>query len=152
MGFVSRLQSFQASHNRFVKRIHTFRIPLPPWGVTVMKFVYFSTPVFAGYQAYLYALESSEAKWASKRGVVGAGVGVEGNSNTVHLFGKDRKVGAGGVGGGGHLVESNAEEQRRIMRGLERVLKASGGGGAEKKGQEGTRRAGKEGGLKKNFE
>eukprot|EP00520_Triparma_pacifica_P008279 CAMPEP_0118662366 /NCGR_PEP_ID=MMETSP0785-20121206/16793_1 /TAXON_ID=91992 /ORGANISM="Bolidomonas pacifica, Strain CCMP 1866" /LENGTH=72 /DNA_ID=CAMNT_0006555905 /DNA_START=96 /DNA_END=311 /DNA_ORIENTATION=- len=65
--FITRLREFQAAHRRFVKKVHNTRIPLPPWGVTVMKFVYFSIPCFLGYQSYLYSQSQSNLKWAARK-------------------------------------------------------------------------------------
>lgn len=43
------LRKLNAKHEALKKKIHAFRLPLPKWGVTVMKFVYFSIPLVFGY-------------------------------------------------------------------------------------------------------
>ena len=84
-----------------------------------MKCVYFAIPMFVGYQCYVYSQEQSEAKWGSKK----AAFDSVKSGNRAHILGKERKVGAGGVGGGVHLIDSSGEEQVKLMKGLDRVLK-----------------------------
>ena len=113
------ITNFNIPPSLTVLQVHNTRFPLPPWGVQVMKCVYFSIPMFAGYQCYVYSQEQSEAKWGSRK----AAYDSLKSANRVAILGKERTVGAGGVGGGVYLVDSSGEEQVRLMKGLDRVLK-----------------------------
>lgn len=47
-GEMEKLREFGRRHEELKKRIHSFRIPLPPWGVNVMRAVYISIPLLVG--------------------------------------------------------------------------------------------------------
>lgn len=49
-------------------QVHSYRYPLPRWGVTAMKFVYFSIPVVGGYGVMKWCESISEQKWGNIKG------------------------------------------------------------------------------------
>ena len=52
--------TFHKKHERLKNYVHNgFRYPLPPWGRTLMGFVYFSLPVLGGYHVMQWAISKS---------------------------------------------------------------------------------------------
>lgn len=54
-----------ARHAALKHKIHTTKIILPPWGVKVMKVVYFSVPVAGGYVVMQWATSRADRNLAS---------------------------------------------------------------------------------------
>jgi hypothetical protein len=51
---------FHKRHEHVKNYVHNgFRYPLPPWGRTIMGFVYFSLPVIGGYHVMQWAISKS---------------------------------------------------------------------------------------------
>eukprot|EP00934_Nitzschia_sp_Nitz4_P001135 Nitzschia sp. Nitz4//scaffold14_size191712//94631//95325//NITZ4_001722-RA/size191712-snap-gene-0.153-mRNA-1//-1//CDS//3329536924//1135//frame0 len=130
-----KFQDLNDAHTRFVHKVHTaWRYPLPPWGRAVMGFVYFSIPVIVGYNISTYAVSISEATVQERFSQIDTNHSVQGlgDKRIVHQeSGEDggepnvvtQQVGAGGWGGGVHLVTSDQETQEINRVNLERFLK-----------------------------
>ena len=54
------IKDLSARHERLKKRIHSFRIPLGPFGQRVMGVVYFSIPLILGY--YIMEATTNQSK------------------------------------------------------------------------------------------
>ena len=124
--------AFHLAHERLKHTVHTaWRMPLPPWGRAVMGFVYFSLPVIGGYQVALWAISKSEETVEERLGSDGATTSsqtIQGLGDKKIVQGEDgstqvEKVGAGGWGGGVHLVTSDKETQDINRINLERFLR-----------------------------
>lgn len=120
----SALRHFNEKHEKVKHTVHTaWRYPLPRWGRFVMGCIYFSFPVVGGYAVMQWAISKS---WESigERGEKLQRKRVEGRGDVATLEdGTERRIGAGGFGMGVHLAQSNAEDQARNRRMLERFFK-----------------------------
>ena len=136
---MSWLRKLSARHERIKEFIHDgFRYPLPKYGQYFMGFVYFSIPVISGWYVMQWAISKSHQSIGyygenlPSKSVQGVGdqrpvvrtrtaesmtsaTSEEGNglnTETNHVI-EYQKVGAGGWGGGVHLVVSDEEEQKK---------------------------------------
>jgi hypothetical protein len=58
--FMNAYLAFHKRHESVKNYVHNgFRYPLPPWGRTLMGFVYFSLPVIGGYHVMQWAISKS---------------------------------------------------------------------------------------------
>ena len=53
-------------HERFKKKIHSFRLPLSPAGQKFMGFIYFTVPIVIGYFVMQQAIKRSEENLGAK--------------------------------------------------------------------------------------
>lgn len=131
---LTKIHQFNQAHNRLKHTVHTaWRYPLPPWGRTVMGFVYFSIPVIIGYGISNYAISISEStvkeRFENKdtNRVQGLGdrivVPEGGSSDQSPTTLRTKKVGAGGWGGGVNLATSDQKTQEINKVNLERFLR-----------------------------
>jgi hypothetical protein len=137
---MSWIRSLSDRHERIKEYIHNgFRYPLPKYGQYVMGFVYFSIPVISGWYIMQWAISKSHqsigyhGEHLPHKSVQGIGdqrpvVRTTNASNAgreteqVQVV-EYQKVGAGGWGGGVHLVVSDEEEQKRNRKKLRKLLK-----------------------------
>ena len=118
------LRDFHQRHEKLKHTVHTaWRYPLPPWGRFLAGCFYFSVPVVGGYAVMQWAIGKS---WESigERGEKLRQKDVEGRGDVAKLQdGTEKKIGAGGLGMGVHLAQSNPEDQERNRKMLERFFK-----------------------------
>jgi hypothetical protein len=121
---------------RLKNYIHNgFRYPLPKYGQYIMGFVYFSIPVISGWYVMQWAISKSHdsigynGEHLPNKSIQGIGDRRPihdndggGDSGNEHVL-KYEKVGAGGWGGGVHLVVSDEEEQKKNRKKLRKLLK-----------------------------
>lgn len=132
--FVDAIHRFRDGHERLKHSVHsywrqnTYLSPRGTMGKVVMSGIYFSIPVIAGYWIATRAVAISEATVHER--LVDRSSSGDGGPETLALGGDkilvgDRveKVGAGGWGGGVHLVTSDSETQKVNRVNLERFLK-----------------------------
>jgi len=60
----SFFKNISERHEKVKESIHNFRLPLSPNGVRIMKFVYFSVPIIAGYYIMQVAIGYSDRNTA----------------------------------------------------------------------------------------
>ena len=153
---MSWFRTISDRHERIKEYIHNgFRYPLPKSGQYIMGFVYFSIPVISGWYIMQWAISKShesigyQGERLPQKSVQGLGdqrpvvrtVGnTEGKTQEVVEY---QKVGAGGWGGGVHLVVSDEEEQQRNRKKLRKLLRklqrdsAATGSTDKKEGEQG---------------
>ena len=116
-------------HERIKTAVHTaWRFPLPPAGRAVMGLVYFTIPVVGGWYVMQWAISKSHDSIGERGELLPIktvqGIGdkrvVEGRNGEEST---EKRVGAGGWGGGVHLAVSDEETQRRNRRMLNKFLK-----------------------------
>lgn len=126
---LTKIHEFNTAHNRLKHHVHTaWRYPLPPWGRAIMGCVYFSIPVFVGYGFSSWIVSQSEATVEERlAGSGSASKSIQGLGDKTIV--KDEsgerveRIGAGGWGGGVHLVTSDQATQDINRVNLERFLK-----------------------------
>ena len=64
------LDRASAAHQRLIKRVHGFRMPLGPKGQVFMQCVYFSIPVVGGYYVMQAAIGQSHEKYGQDGRVI----------------------------------------------------------------------------------
>ena len=125
--FLRILREFHIRHENLKRYVHEgFRYPLPPMGVKMMAFVYFSIPIAGG--LYLMGwvdkknkesiLENGEKLLKRKEISDGSSGQLTGDRRADGL-----KIGGDGWGGGTRLVVSDDETRIRNQRKLEQFLK-----------------------------
>jgi hypothetical protein len=132
---MSWIRSLLDRHERLKNYVHNgFRYPLPKYGQYVMGFVYFSIPVISGWYIMQWAISKSHdsigyyGEHLPQKSIQGVGDlrpvldEQEQQSDGIKVI-KYEKVGAGGWGGGVHLVVSDEEEQKRNRKKLRKLLK-----------------------------
>jgi len=131
--FARKIDAFNKAHNRLIHTVHTaWRVPLPPWGQFAMGCVYFAVPIVIGYNTSLWAIDKANA---TKEQRLGDGKDVQiqglGDKRIVRTQDQDggdgttqvEQLGAGGWGGGVHLVTGDQKTQETNRVNLERFLK-----------------------------
>jgi hypothetical protein len=66
MGFFGFLRDVHERHERLKHRVHSFRLPLSPGGRRFMTLVYFSLPIFLGYNIMQFTNKQAEANIGAK--------------------------------------------------------------------------------------
>ena len=135
---MSWIRRISERHERLKEYIHNgFRYPLPKYGQYMMGLVYFSIPVISGWYIMQWAISKSHQsigyygenlpKNKSAQGVGDqrpvARTITDPTTNETKTVVEYQKVGAGGWGGGVHLVVSDEEEQKRNRKKLRKLLK-----------------------------
>jgi hypothetical protein len=123
----SGLHALRQRHERIKKTVHTaWRYPLPPAGQAFMGLVYFSIPVVGGWYVMQWAISKSHQSIGEKgeylpiKSIQGIG---DKRVITVEEEAIEKRVGAGGWGGGVHLAVSDEETQKRNRKMLNRFLR-----------------------------
>jgi hypothetical protein len=145
---MSWIRTISDRHERIKEYIHNgFRYPLPKYGQYFMGFVYFSIPVISGWYIMQWAISKSHQSIGyygenlPTKSVQGVGdqrpvvrTISAGKTSSATEKGSDliketeqiveyQKVGAGGWGGGVHLVVSDEEEQKKNRKKFRTFLK-----------------------------
>lgn len=135
VGLESMFRQFHVRHERLKNTVHTaWRVPLPPAGIAFMGLVYFSIPVVGGWYVMQWAISKSHqsigergeylpVQTAVLGGITGDKIqrvvqNENGESQVV-----EKRIGAGGWGGGVHLAVSDEETQKRNRQMLGKFLK-----------------------------
>jgi hypothetical protein len=123
-GLFGAIHEFHRRHERLKKFVHEgMRYPLPPAGRAFMGFVYFCIPVIGGCAIMAWTAEKSKQSIGEHGERLPIPAGQNMGNRRVLDNGEVQKVGAGGWGGGVHLVVSDEETQKKTQRQIRKFLR-----------------------------